>query len=205
VTAVYERVFPEDAKAKIWRISKIFYREKEAPQDWYAHPLIATAYAGYLNPKLEIEIAEIWLRYRAGDPTLADEILQNATPAANEWAGARAISRAVRNDFTEKLREHEVVGSGYALCTDAVYKQLLGGPAKKIRDQRGLPQKGNVRDALSKNELSFIMAAESLATERIADEDRRGNDQCMEATSRSASFIREAIDRDRLDRQKRIP
>jgi len=46
----------------------------------YAHPILACAYAGYLSPELEIEVREIWLRYRAGDATLADEVLARASP-----------------------------------------------------------------------------------------------------------------------------
>lgn len=34
---------------------------------YYAHPILATAYAGYLAPDLEIEIRQVYLRYRAGD------------------------------------------------------------------------------------------------------------------------------------------
>ncbi|SRR5579883_238219 len=54
----------------------------------------AAAYAGYLSPKLELEVREVWLRYGSDDATLADEILQRATAEENRWAGARAISRS---------------------------------------------------------------------------------------------------------------
>jgi len=58
----------------------------------FAHPILAAAYAGYLSPKLELEVREVWLRYRSGDATLADEILERATAEENRWAGARALS-----------------------------------------------------------------------------------------------------------------
>jgi hypothetical protein len=112
----------------------------------FAHPIIAAAYAGYLSPKLEIEVREVWLRYRSGDATLADEILQ----------------------------------------------------------ARGLEPRVNVRDNLSTAELSFVMAAEALAEERIEQEIRLGNDECVEATAKSASAIREAIESDRKSRQARL-
>lgn len=54
---------------------------------------MAAAYAGYLDPNLEVEIREVWLRYRAGDATLADEILQRASAEANHWAGMRALPK----------------------------------------------------------------------------------------------------------------
>lgn len=170
----------------------------------FAHPILAAAYAGYLSPKLEIEVREIWLRYRKGDAALADEILQRAPAADNEWAAVRALSRAKRVSYTETLRNHGVIEDGYWKCTNAVYRQLLGGGAQELRRKRGLPSKANVRDHLQTDELSFVMAAEVLATERISEEDRQGNIPCEQATSRSAGFIREAIERDRMDRQKKL-
>jgi len=170
----------------------------------FAHPILAAAYAGYLSPKLEIEVREVWLRYRRGDASLADEILERAPPADNEWAAVRALARAKRIGFTDTLRDHGVVGSGYWQCTNAVYRQLLDGTAREIRNRRGLPADANLREHLPTDELSFVMAAEVLATDRIREEDRRGNAECEYATARSAGFIREAIDRDKKDRQRRL-
>lgn len=170
----------------------------------FSHPILAAAYAGYLSPKLEIEVREVWLRYRAGDATLADEILQRAGAEANKWAGARAISRSQRVSYTDTLKRHYVSGPGYMHCTEALYSKLLGGLSYQIREARGLEPRANVRDSLSTAELSFIMAAEALAAERIEQEIRLGNDECIEATATSASAIREAIDADRRNRQLRV-
>jgi hypothetical protein len=170
----------------------------------YAHPILAAAYAGYLSPKLEIEVREVWLRYRAGDATLADEILGRATAEANRWAGTRAISRAQRVAYTDTLKRHRVSGKGYMECTEAVYMKLLGGRSHQIRAARGLEPLVNVRDNLSTAELSFIMAAEALAAERIEQEIRLGNDECIKATSTSASAISDAIEADRRNRQGRL-
>jgi hypothetical protein len=79
----------------------------------WAHPILAAAYAGYLSPKLEIEVREVWLRYRAADAALADEILQRAPPADNEWAAVRALARAKRVGYTDMLRDHGVDAKGY--------------------------------------------------------------------------------------------
>jgi hypothetical protein len=170
----------------------------------FAHPILAAAYASYLSPKLELEVREIWLRYRAGDATLADEILQRASAEENRWAGARAISRSQRVAYTDTLKAHYVTGRGYMDCTEAVYLKLLGGKSFQLRAARGLAPKENVRNNLSIAELSFVMAAEALAAERIEEELRLGNDECVEASSRSASAIREAIEADRKTRQARL-
>jgi hypothetical protein len=59
----------------------------------------------------------------------------------------------------------------------------------------------NIRDNLSVAELSFVMAAEALAAERIEQEIRIGNDDCIEASATSTSAIRGAIEADRQNRQ----
>jgi hypothetical protein len=172
----------------------------------FAHPILAAAYAGYLSPKLELDVRDIWLRYRSGDATLADEILQRATAEENRWVGARAVSRAQRVAYTDTLKKHYVTGPGYMLCTEAVYVKLLGGRSHELREARGLQPKVNIRDNLSVAELSFVMAAEALASERITQEISLGNDECVEATAKSASAIREAIESDRQNRtnQRRL-
>lgn len=170
----------------------------------YAHPVIACAYAGYLSPKLEVEIREVWLRYRSGDPTLADEVMEKASPEANLWIATRSEARAIRSTYTATLRDHEVIGRGYMECTDEAYRKLFGGPAWMMRQQRGLKKGSNVRDHMDIVELSAIKLTEALASERIVVEDSRGNSECREATGRTASNVKWAIEKERKERQKRL-
>ena len=162
---------------------------------------MAVAYAGYLDPKLEIEVLNTWLRYRSGDATLADEILQRASEEDNKWAGMRALARAQRVSYTNTLKQHAVAGAGYSECTDSIYRALFDGRAVEIRRQRELPVRANLRDHFSTDELSFVMASEALAAERIDAENRMGNWDCAKASMKSAGYIREAIERDRQDRR----
>ena len=53
-------------------------------------------------------------------------------------------------------------------------------------------------------ELTTIRLTEMLASERIEEEDRRGNAECKEATGKTATNVRRAIDTERKDRQKRL-
>lgn len=166
----------------------------------FAHPVLAAAYAGYLSPKLEIETREVWLRFRAGDATLADEILQKASPEDNQWVGVRALGRSKRNEFTSILQSHGVQGAGYALCTDAVYTGLFDASAQQLRIDKGLPTKSaSLRDAMDTDELVSIMFAESLTRKRIVEEDALGNRQCVKATERSTAFVRQAIESNKVD------
>lgn len=170
----------------------------------YAHPILAAAYAGYLDDDLEIEVREVWLRYRAGDATLADEILQRASAEANKWAGARALSRSQRIGYTDTLKAHGVTGKeGYMACTEAVYTHLLGGRSWELRNSLQLPKGANLRDAVGMDNLSWLMAAEALAADRIEDEGCIGNRECEEASAAAASAIRDAIENDRRSRRMR--
>ena len=171
----------------------------------FGHPILAAAYAGFLSPKLEIEVREIWLRFRSGDVTLADEILERATAEENRWVGVRALSRSQRKSYTDTLKEHGVMDKGYMECTEAVYLNLLGGKSYQIKDRMNLPAKAKLRNELSTDKLAYVMAAEALSSERIDEEQRYGNAECIEASALSASAIRSAIEADRRNRQARIP
>lgn len=164
----------------------------------FAHPILAAAYAGYLSPKLEIETREVWLRFRSGDVTLADEILQRATPEQNEWAGVRALSRSKRNEFTSTLQAHGVEGGGYGLCTNAVYEGLFDENAEQLKATKGLTKKSAIlRDAMDTDELVSIMFAETLSRKKIEEDDLNGNRQCVDATRQSTTFVRQAIESNR--------
>lgn len=174
---------------------------KDSPQGEviFAHPILAAAYAGHLSPKLEIETRDIWLRFRAGDPTLADEILQRAPSEANEWAAMRALGRVKRTEFTKTLKEHGVTRFGYAGCTEVVYKEILNGTAKSLKTERGLAHSENLRDAMSTDELVSVMFAETLARQRIERESPFGNAPCISATRRSAATVKRALETEIAD------
>lgn len=199
--ALHERITGKSRNSE-FRTSRIFRAGSGARGGSWAHPILAAAYAGYLKPELEIEMKEVWLRYRAADATLADEILQRANTDQNEWAGVRALGRSTRNEYTKTLSDHGVHGVGFAACTDAIYTTLLDGTARQLKERKGVPQKANLRDAMSKDELIFVMAAETMSRRRIEDEKPFGNVPCEIATKRSTSRLRAAIDEDLRDTQK---
>jgi hypothetical protein len=150
-----------------------------------------------------LEVREVFLRYKAADATLADDILQRAPPADNEWAGVRALGRAARNQLTGVLKDHGVTKSvEYARVTNSTYAALLGKTASALKASMGLGPKHNLRDSMETKDLGFLTAAELLAKERIEDENARGVFRCASAAEKSATFIRKAIEADRADRTK---
>jgi len=127
----------------------------------WAHPNLALAYAKYLSPSLHYEVNEVFLRYKAGDPTLADETLQRSTPQGNEWAAVRALGRAKRRHFTDVLQEHEVVRPiDFATVTNA-YGGLWGRKAADLKAEKGLKRTANLRDALDTNDWFMSWQANS--------------------------------------------
>jgi hypothetical protein len=198
------RVLGNNVRISHNKADVIFARPGRAQRGTFAHPVLAAAYAGYLDPLLEVEMREVWLRYRSGDPTLADEILQRASAEANHWVGVRALGRARRKGYTGVLKAHGVKERGYMECTEAVYIHLLGGRAYQLRSSMRLEPKANVRDHLDADDLAYVMAAEALASERIEEEDRRGNAACAEASAICATAIRRAVNDDRNTRQRRL-
>lgn len=185
-------------------VSSVYYAKGGEGGGTFADMRLALSYAESLNAKLALEVKEVFLRYKAADPTLADDVLSRATPEANEWAGKRALGRSVRRRYTDTLQAHGVAGIGYAQCTDAQYVALFDKKAKALKEERGLTNSGTLRDKMETKELVYIAAAEQLASDRIEDEKCQGNRECREASSKSAGFIREAIERDKADRQRRL-
>lgn len=198
IIATYERVVGKSHKGK-FRTSDVY---RATPEGTWAHPILAASYAGYLKPELEVEMREVWLRYKAADATLADDVLERASDLENEWAATRALARVKRNEYTKTLDEHGVEGFGYANCTNAVYGQLFDATAKRLKERKALPKNANLRNAMTKDELVYVMMAETLAKGRIEEEQPFGNGPCAKATKRSASFVRDAIDAEKKDRQK---
>lgn len=184
---------------------RVFRTRRGAGGGTYADVRLALDYAEYLNPKLAIEVKEVFLRYKAGDATLADEVLQRASAEDNLWAANRAMGRAVRISFTGALHDHGVVEpKHYAICTDTTYRNLFGKSTKELKAARGVPANANLRDKMPAKDLAFIAASEALAVERMEEEESRGFTECERATGRAATAIHDAIAGDRRDRQKRL-
>lgn len=196
--ALHEKLYGKSGDYKVSRL----WRVRNQGQGTFAHPVLALAYAEYLNPKLAVEVKQVFLRFKAADPVLADDILERATPEENEWAARRALSRTTRNVYTRTLNEHGVTEPrDYASCTNETYKALLGGTAVQVRKKRGLTKKANVRDSLSLRELTSVMFCETLSAERIDAENCAGPKECRSATARSAKSVQTALDMEAKDRQ----
>lgn len=169
----------------------------------WADPRLALDYAEYLNPALAIEVKEVFLRYKAADPALADDIMERNGAEANEWMAKRSLGRSARLGYTSTLKQHGVnEPKHYAQCTNAAYLSLWGKTAAQLKRDKGNPAK--LRDAMDTKELVTVAFAEVMSSDRIEDEECRGFVECRDATSKVAGAVRNMIEGDRKDRQKRL-
>lgn len=182
-----------------YNVKSVLYAKRGQGGGTFADVRLAVKYAEYLSDKLAIEVAEIFLRYKAADPTLADEVLERASAEDNEWIGTRAMARAGRRPFTDTLQRHGVrLPVEYARCTDAVYIGLFRKTARQLKKAKQAP--ANLRDAMDRVELTFVATGEALARERIEQLNCNGAVACEAATLRSTSFLRAALEAERQDR-----
>lgn len=171
----------------------------------WADVRLALDYAEYLNPALAIEVKEVFLRYKAADPTLADEVMERADAAANEWMAKRSMARATRLGYTDTLKGHGVKAPvEYAECTNATYRGLFGKRASELKTAKGLKKGQQLRDAMDLRELATVSFAEVLSSDRIEDEECQGFAECQSATLKVSTAVRDMIERDKKDRQKRL-
>lgn len=158
----------------------------------FAHWQIALAYAKYLSPALHMQVNEVYARVKSGDVTLADEIAEKATPEQQEWLARRMNAKVARNQLTSTLASHGVRGRGYADCTNAIYRRILGGKKSEVCAQRGLtPKKTNLRDVMDIEQITRTALAEIVARKRIVRYDVHGNAACEVECDKAARSVAE--------------
>lgn len=152
----------------------------------FAHWQIALAYAKYLSPELHMQVNEVYARFKTGDVALAAEIADKAKPADAAWLAKRVQSTVARNQLTSTLAAHGVAGKGFADCTNAIYKNILGGKKSEVCAQRGLRKSTNLRDVMSVEQLTMTAMSELVAQRRIEVKNQRGNKACADSCDHAA-------------------
>lgn len=157
----------------------------------YAHWQIALAYAKYLSPELHMQINDVYMRAKSGDVTLADEIADKATPEQQQWLAKRVQGKVIRHRFTSTLNDHGVTGKGFADCTNAIYRPILGGKKSEVCRANGIPYKPSIsmRDAMSIDQLIATSMAEMVSAKKIEKFNIRGNANCALECDRAAQQV----------------
>lgn len=146
---------------------------------------------GETAKKFREESAKLVIRYLEGDPTLAEEVIdQQDDPDILHRLALRAKSIGVRKEFTETLRCHGAITHGftntYAQCTGLLNKSVTGNTSKTIQAYTGIKK---TRDALPSVYLSLIITGEELTTANIHKKRSMGHAALCEATAEVAADL----------------
>ncbi len=188
--------------------NSILKAKKGAPVK--SHWQLAVAYAKYLAPEFHLAVNQVFKERleESIDPELGITRSRQRAMVTWErqgkpenWIEQRLKGIFHRNVYTATLKKHGVESPrDYANCTNSIYKPLLGGTARDVRQKLNLPEKANVRDHLAGVELAALGLAEALATEHIESKDCRGGAQCEYASNHAGLSVKKALDHARLNR-----
>lgn len=156
----------------------------------YAVKALAIAYAQWISAEFHLRVISVFDRFASADVTLAADIAERADPEKAEWLARRVQGVVARKQLTKTLASHGVSGgNGFRLCTNAIYLPLFKGTADEVREQRGLPEKANLREHMTAQELITTAFAEMLSADRVKSRAAFGNQQCATECNQAASDV----------------
>ena len=185
-------------------LSHIYETRKGKGGGTFGIPKLALAYAEYLSPKFH--------SWALG--ALAERIEEDANPElgitrsrgraiakwkkegkSDEWIKTRLKEIEGRNYLTDELKNRGIDKPWqYGVCTNEIYKPVLGGEAKEIKLERKVPAKDNLRDSLDDVENAAITLAEALARKKMRIDDLQGFRECRNACSESGEKVKKALE-----------
>jgi len=163
-----------------------------------AHWQVALAYTKYLSHEFHRLVNEAFRQWaeEAADPDLkvarAIEAYRRKGKS-DEWIAERLESIQTRNTFTDTLKEHGVVGNGYAFCTHAINKNILGCSASDYKKRKGLSKNAKTRDELEDVPLGGVRFAETLSRSGITTTNAQGNADCQKVCEKAGAIVKAAM------------
>jgi hypothetical protein len=161
----------------------------------FAHPVLALDYAEYLDPSLAVEVRETFLRVRAGDVSIALEILDGMAEQA-EYDETRVKLR-------EMLKEHNKLSAGVArdagvrnfeVYNGAGLSGLYGGMSKaSLLKHKGLPDDADRLDHCGHEELAANYFKATQAIAKIKRDGIKGQDAANKAHLEVGAAVRQTI------------
>ena len=89
-------------------------------------------------------------------------LMKNELQARQE---TRHISTSIRKSLTDSINNNTDEGNfktyAYSNYSKLIYKKLFGKTVKKLKEERGIPEKANPRDYLTIEELERVQEIES--------------------------------------------
>jgi hypothetical protein len=154
---------------------------------------------GAVGRKYREEAARLFVAYLENPAQLANEVAERLNPDEAEWLEARLNVKRTHHVFTDQLKDFGVEREGYARCTNAIYRPILGADAKTLKHQiaqrTSLPAKKiNPRDHMTIRELNEIELAERVAVGQLRLHEASGNHEAERVVRKSSEFTRQLLD-----------
>lgn len=135
----------------------------------FAHWQIALAYAKYLSPELHMAVNEVFMRYKAGDPTLAEEVIDKVEdPTALERIERRARAKKQYKQLASVVFAKGGHRKTIAQVADTNNLSVTGFTAQDLKYVRGGKEYLSSREVYSSDELAHVAFLESLEAKAMA-------------------------------------
>lgn len=162
----------------------------------FGHYMLLLAYLQYLNPALHVEANLYFLRFKAGDPTLIDEIYRNASVEGKARAELRMKSILKRRSFTDELAAHGCGSDDFGRITNAGYEESFDKNALQLRQSLGITKKSQpLRDVMPPDMLDQVQLYEGLAAAKMNKDKAQGAYVCETTTRNASRMIREFLEK----------
>jgi len=185
-------------------LSHIYETRKGKGGGTFGIPKLALAYAEYLSPEFHSwALGALVERIEEdADPELGITRSRNRAIAkwkrdgkSDDWISTRLKEIEGRNYLTEELQNRGIDQPWqYGVCTNEIYKPILGGETKKVKQERNIPARTNLRDSLDDVENAAITLAEALARKKMRAEDLQGFKDCRDACTESGNQVKKALE-----------
>jgi hypothetical protein len=185
-------------------ISGIYETRKGKGGGTFGIPKLALAYAEYLSPEFHSwALGALVERIEEdADPELGITRSRGRAVAkwkrdgkSDEWIRTRLKEIEGRNYLTDELKDRGVHHPWqYGVCTNEIYKPVLGGEAKEVKLERKVPAKSNLRDSLDDVENAAITLAEALARKKMRTDDLHGFKECRDVCTESGEKVKKALE-----------
>ncbi len=161
----------------------------------YAHPVLALDFAEYLDPSIGVEVRNIFLRFKANDVSLAEEIF-GAFEEQSDYDSERVKLRAL-------VKQHNKLSAGAAKGAEvkqfgayngAGLQGLYGGMTKaQVLKHKELPPDAHHLDHAGHEELAANYFKATQAFAKLKREGIKGQEAAEEAHREVGAVVRETI------------
>lgn len=163
----------------------------------YAHPVLALAYAEYLEPALGVEVREIALRVYAGDVTVLDDFKRSYAEQLEEDANRLMTREEVRRnnaDLNQLLKEQGATfGRQWASFHNEGYLGLYNETEDQIHTRKGLKRGEKILDHMAFVELAPNLYRTAIAQQYLREYPGIGVPRAIKVHHRMGKSVREHL------------